>query len=138
MKLLALLATIGLMSCLACGGHENDDKNNALMAPGQDCKGCHGSFTVAGTVFGSASADTGSGLAGVSVVITDANQVDTTLITNAAGNFYTSAALALPLRKATVVRNGQHTDMSSAPEGGCNRCHTQPPTGGAPGRIHQP
>jgi hypothetical protein len=146
MKVSAFLAAVALASCLACGGHDDDDKNNELMAPGQNCLACHtpggsageASFSVAGTVFGSTTADTGSGLAGVSVVLTDANSVDTTLITNAAGNFFTRAALALPLKKAAVVINGQRTEMSAAPAGDCNRCHTQPAAGGAPGRIHAP
>lgn len=136
MKLVPLVAVLGLLACLACGGHDDDDKNNALMAPGQNCQACHAPFTVAGTVFGTASADTGTGLAGISVILTDANQVDTTLTTNAAGNFFTSAALALPLKKTAVVRNGQRTEMGAAPEGACNRCHALPPTGGAPGRIY--
>ncbi len=136
MKLVPLVAVLGLLACLACGGHEDDDKNNALMAPGQNCQACHAPFTVAGTVFGTASADTGTGLAGISVILTDANQVDTTLTTNAAGNFFTSAALALPLKKTAVVRNGQRTEMGAAPEGACNHCHALPPSGGAPGRIY--
>jgi len=136
MKLVSSLAILSLLAGLACGGHDDDDWNNQLMAPGQNCQACHGTFTVSGTVFGSASADTGSGLAGISVILTDANQVDTTLTTNAAGNFFTGAPLALPLRKAAVVRNGQRTEMSAAPEGACNRCHTLPPTGGAPGRLY--
>jgi len=135
MKLFAILAALGLASCLACGGHDDDDKNNELMAPGQNCQACHGSFKVAGTVFGSATADTGSGLRGIQVVITDANQVDTTLTTNAAGNFYTTAALALPLKKAVLVRNGTRTEMAGPPPGDCNRCHTLPPGGGSAGRL---
>ncbi|MBK9797834.1 MAG: hypothetical protein IPP58_15410 [Holophagaceae bacterium] len=135
MKLPNLLAVLSLASCLACGGHDDDDKNNELMAPGQNCQACHGSFKVAGTVFGSATADSGSGLAGIKVVITDANQMDTTLTTNAAGNFYTTTALALPLKKAAVLRNGTRTEMAGPPAGDCNRCHTLPPGGGAAGRL---
>lgn len=145
MKQYRFLALPILACALACGG-EGDDKNNAFMAPGEDCVACHKSggsareapFSVAGTVFASAMADPGSGLAGVSVILTDANDVETTLVSNAAGNFFTGAALALPLKKAAVLRNGQRTEMASAPEGACNRCHTQPPTGGASGRIHVP
>ena len=137
MKPARLLGLVLLASALACGGHDDDDKDNELMAPGQNCMDCHG-FTVAGTVFGSATADSGSGLAGVTVIITDANSVDTTLTTNAAGNFFSGAALALPLKKAAVVRNGTRTDMDGVPAGDCNRCHTLPATGGAAGRIHAP
>jgi len=137
MKLTPLLPALLLASALACGGHDDDDKNNELMAPGQNCQACHG-FTASGTVFGSANADSGSGLSGVTVVITDANSVDTTFTTNAAGNFFSGAALALPLKKAAVVRNGTRTEMSGVPAGDCNRCHTLPATGGAAGRIHAP
>ena len=144
MKTLGWLILVGLAGGLACGGHDDDDKNNELMAPGQNCQGCHApggsaggaAFSVAGTVFGSATADSGSGLAGVSVIITDANQMDTTLLTNAAGNFFSRVALPLPLKKVAVVRNAQRTEMSGAPEGACNRCHTLPPVGGTAGRIH--
>ena len=146
MKVPGVFAAVCLLSSLACGGHDDDDKNNERMAPGQNCMACHtpggpageASFTVAGTVFGSSTADTGSGLAGVSVIITDANGLDTLLTTNAAGNFFTRAALALPLKKAAVGINAQRTAMSAAPDGDCNRCHTQPAAGGAPGRIHAP
>jgi len=145
MKPYPFLALAILAGGLACGG-EGDDTNNAFMAPGQNCMACHkagGSaqeapFSVAGTVFASATADPGTGLAGVSVILTDANDVETTLVSNAAGNFFTGAALALPLKKAVVLRNGQRTEMAGAPEGACNRCHTQPPTGGASGRINVP
>ncbi|MCE1204395.1 MAG: hypothetical protein LWW79_07285 [Holophagaceae bacterium] len=137
MKLIPSLAALLLAFGLACGGHDDDDKNNELMAPGQNCLACHG-FTVAGTVFGTANADTGSGLGGITVIITDANSVDTTLTTNAAGNFFSTAPLALPLKKAAVVRNGTRTDMGGVPAGDCNRCHTLPASGGAAGRIHAP
>lgn len=146
MKPSSILPMLCLAACFACGGHDEDDKNNELMAPGQNCLACHApgglaggaSFSVAGTVFGSATADTGSGLAGVSVIITDANSVDTILTTNAAGNFFTRTALALPLKKVAVQRSGTRTEMAGPPMGDCNRCHTQPPAGGAPGRIHAP
>lgn len=145
MKPHALFALTTLACGLACGG-EGDDRNNAFMAPGQNCMACHKAggaaqeapFSVAGTVFASATADPGTGLAGVLVILTDANDVETTLVSNAAGNFFTGAALALPLKKTAVLRNGQRTEMASAPEGACNRCHTQPPTGEASGRIHVP
>lgn len=146
MRKVAVPAALALMVLLACGGHDDDDKNNELMAPGQNCLACHtpgGSageapFAAAGTVYGSATADSGAGLAGITVIITDANQADTTLTTNAAGNFYTRAPLALPLKKAVVVRNGVRTEMGGVPEGACNRCHTLPAAGGAGGRISAP
>lgn len=131
----ALGALVLLTALLGCGGH--DDEGGPLMSPGQNCVACH-AFTVAGTVYASATAGSGSGLAGVTVEVTDANQAVVTLTSNAAGNFYTTAAVALPLKKAAVVLNGQRTEMSGVPAGDCNRCHTVPGTGGASGRVHAP
>ena len=81
---LALGALALLTVLLACGGH--DEEGGPLMSPGQNCLACHG-FTAAGTVYGSATAGSGSGLAGVTVELTDANQAVVTLTSNAAGNF---------------------------------------------------
>ncbi|NTW87381.1 MAG: hypothetical protein HGB30_14590 [Holophagaceae bacterium] len=124
-----------LSGLLACGGR--DDEGDERMSPGQNCQACHG-FALAGTVYASATADSGAGLQGVTVEITDANQAVQTFTSNAAGNFFTRAALALPLQKAAVIRNGQRAEMSGPPAGDCNRCHTLPPTGAAVGRIHVP
>jgi hypothetical protein len=119
-----------LMTALlaACGG--GDDDGNALMKPGEDClaSGCHGTgsqrqFTVAGSVFPSAGAAASAGLANVAVVLKDAAGVETTLTTNAAGNFFSSVAMALPLTSVYLVRDGQRTDMRGTPLGACASCH---------------
>jgi hypothetical protein len=121
-------ATIVVLS--ACGGGEDGDEGNALMRPGEDClaSGCHSAsskrpLTVAGTVFPDFGSSASSGLSGVSVVITDSNGAQTTLTTNAAGNFYTAKAMALPLESVYLVRDGRRTDMAAAPEGSCASCH---------------
>lgn len=124
-----------LTGLLACGGH--DDEGDERMSPGQNCQACHG-FAIAGTVYGSAKADSGAGLGGVTIEVTDANAAVHTLTSNTAGNFMARATLPLPLQKAAVIQNGQRVEMSGAPAGDCNRCHTLPPTGGAAGRIHVP
>jgi phosphatidate phosphatase APP1 len=80
---------------------------------------------VAGTVFPNATAPASAGIAGVSVVVTDANNTKITLTSNVAGNFYTRQSLALPLQSVYLVRNGTRTEMGSAPNGSCasSACH---------------
>lgn len=129
------VALSSLVLIAGCGGGDDDDSSEGpLMRPGENCMACH-AFTVAGTVYPSASSAAGSGISGVSVIVTDANGQDTTLTTNAAGNFYTSARLAVPLRAVRLVRSGVTTAMGGAPGGACSTCHAQPPSGGAPGRV---
>jgi hypothetical protein len=129
---LALIAS-SLILLSACGGGEDD--GNALMRPGENCLQCHANFVVAGTVYPSATSAAGAGIAGVSVVVTDAKDVVTTMTSNAAGNFWGSSAITLPLKSAYVVRNGTRTDMLGAPGAGCSTCHNQPPASLAPGRL---
>jgi hypothetical protein len=123
------LPVIGALLALlvACGG---EDDGNALMRPGENCLagGCHNAggerpLTVAGTVYAAPDSPVNSGLADVSVVITDASGMLTTLTTNAAGNFYTGATLPLPLASVYVVHNGARTDKGGAPTGACASCH---------------
>ena len=121
-----LLPALLTATLTACGG--GDDESHATMSPGQNCmSGCHSNFTLAGTVFPSATSSASAGIAGVSIVVTDANNARTTLTSNAAGNFYASKTMALPLQ-VSVVRNGQTTEMgsplTSAAEGGCASCHS--------------
>ncbi len=92
-----------------------------LMLPGEDCLACHDGtygvkqFTAAGTWSGP----------NLIVSLTDANgttvsgATEPTLVTNSAGNFYTTTPLVLPLRSASV----QGRTMTQPPYSGCNRCH---------------
>lgn len=138
-RLLPLLFPLTIL--LACGQPEGNQ--GPLMSPGENCLGCHDgrdpeapAFTAAGTVFDSATATAAAGVAGATVIITDANKVETLLTTNAAGNFYTTKALAAPYTVA-VERNGKRAAMASAPStGGCATCHASPPANGAPGRVY--
>ncbi len=87
-----------------------------LMAPGQDCLSCHKvggaasghPFTAAGTVFAGS-----SGASGVAVTVGGV-----TMTSNAAGNFYTTAAIAFP---AACRINGSEGESMQA--GGCNACN---------------
>jgi hypothetical protein len=118
------------------------------MRPGENCQGCHGSGTgleqgrtwsVAGTVFDSFSAGPEEGVGGAEVRLTDRNGRELSLTSNHAGNFYSAEALAFPLQRACVERNGEVFCMRrEVPDGACNNCHNAPPTWGAPGRIRSP
>ena len=100
--------------------------NLAEMKPGARCGGCHTSggeaakhaFGAAGTAYAA-----GHALDDGLVEITDARGVKVALRTNAAGNFYTEAPLALPLH-VTLSKDGARASMPGvAPSGDCNGCH---------------
>jgi len=100
----------GCNRCHARGGLED----GPLMLPGEDCLPCHDGatappFTTAGTW----------GPPGRTVSISDANGKAVTLVTNAAGNFYTEEAIAFPLR-VSVAGEAMPDPVTY---GGCNRCH---------------
>lgn len=124
-------------------GPREEGEGGALMRPGENCLGCHNGtqreaprFTAAGTVFTSATASASAGLGGATVIITDANQAVTRLTTNAAGNFYTSKAIAAPYTVA-IEHAGTRLSMGAAPSsGGCASCHSSRPANGAPGRLY--
>jgi cytochrome c556 len=141
-SLICLLVSIFLLAGCGGGGHDNESDEggeggrNALMSPGEDCTACHSNFSVAGTVFPAAGSATGAGVVNATVVVIDANNQSTSLTTNAAGNFYTTNRLAMPLKQTFVIYNGVKTNMLSTPMGACSSCHTLPPKGNAPGRLH--
>ena len=127
-KLLFLMLPLLAASITACGGGDDGEGGSqALMSPGENRmrSGCHRNFTVAGTVFPSANSPASAGIAGVSVVVTDATNAQFPLTSNAAGNFYTSQRMTLPLQSVYVVRNGTRTEMGSSPDGACasSSCH---------------
>ncbi|MFM2069171.1 MAG: hypothetical protein RLZZ584_4080 [Pseudomonadota bacterium] len=153
---LLLSASLGLAGCGGGSGDNDNDNDNdnhsagqethqeiassngALMSPGEDCVACHragGSaaehpFSIGGTIYASAQAPAGAGIAGVTVVVTDARGQTVTMTTNAAGNFYSTAALAMPLQAAHVVRDGVRRSMgTSSFAGACASCHSPTATG---------
>lgn len=138
-RLAALAAASVLLA--ACGGGEGDE-GGPTMRPGSDCLSCHtggepGRFTAAGTVYGRGDAASGAGLAGVTVVLvgSGAGETPAPLVTNGAGNFYTSAKLTPPI-SITVTGNGGSVSRPSHHAGSCGGCH-QPGSGsGAPDRVH--
>ncbi len=114
---------------------------NGEHNPGQPCLTCHGPggegprFTLGGTIFSTAQG--GVAVAGATVVVVDANNVTTRLISASNGNFYSNATLALPLR-VSASKCPETKPMigaiASAQDGDCNSCH-QP---GTSGRIYLP
>jgi hypothetical protein len=74
----------------------------------------------------------------VSVVITDADGKETTLPTNAVGNFGTGAAVKMPYTAKVVSAKGTRVMKAAQMSGDCNACHTSKGDKGAPGRIMAP
>ena len=128
--------------------------NNANMKPGSACKSCHvllgaasgKTFDVGGTVYATAHEPddcNGVNVSGAVVVITDANNMETSLPVDAVGNFFHYdlfgfAALPPPLH-ARVEYNGKVRKMlTSMTTGDCDSCHTETGAMSAPGRIMLP
>jgi hypothetical protein len=121
------------------------DEGSSRMYPGRDCITCHAQhndaprFQIAGTVYPTGHEPNDcNGATNAVVEITDANGTVITLPINSAGNFFTTSAVAFPIRPS-VVFNGKRRSMNSSPRNGnCNNCHTQDGANGAPGRITLP
>ncbi len=126
----SLLLLLHVSSALGCNG---------TMLPGHACGSCHGlaaapAFGAAGTVYAGEAAAGGAGLEGATLEITDDDGQTVSLVTNEAGNFYTTTILTPPLQ-VTVSSDGARASMSDAPTGDCNRCHV-PDSALAPGHIY--
>jgi hypothetical protein len=115
------------------------------MLPGRVCGDCHKpdgealtTFTAAGTVYGARmGACDDPGLDGVTVEILDMDgAVQETMMTNAVGNFFTSAPIKLPMR-VRLSQAGKTAVMTSTMEiATCATCHQAEPQSGAPGRVY--
>jgi hypothetical protein len=120
------------------------NRESPVMHPGVACISCHASgegprFRIAGTVYPTGHEPNDcNGATSATIEVTDAGGKVTSLSVNAAGNFFTQAAVAFPIHVA-VVANGMRRSMSGAPPtGDCNTCHTQDGANLAPGRIALP
>jgi hypothetical protein len=111
-----------------------------FMSPGEACLACHSVgggattiWTAGGTVFPRPTSIPGQGVAGITVRILGATGIETVLVSNAAGNFYTPDPIVFP---ASVQIEGVgllRAMEDTLPDGDCNACHS--PTGAAGGRI---
>ncbi len=136
-------SAVVLFALAACGPATKStttaSAEGPTMRPGDNCLGCHDgatatAFTAAGTVYASATAAEGEGIAGATVTIAGATRTVST-DTNAAGNFFITDAFGFPAT-VKVTRNGTTRTMSTPlTKGGCaasNLCHP------AAGRVHVP
>jgi hypothetical protein len=142
-----------LLVCGACAEDAADSElgfsTGPLMRPGDNCLRCHRAqnteypsapdWSAAGTVFPGPDSPTSDGVPDVRVILSDADGDEIeTLVTNRAGNFYTDTELPTGFRVA-LEYEGERIDMPCAPPAGnCGACHSDPPIGGAPGRIFLP
>ncbi len=111
------------------------------MDPGDTCPSCHNSFQIAGTVYPTAHEATDcDGVTGsnLSVVITDAKGTVQTLAVDAVGNFYSTAAIAMPFHAKVVSKTTERDMVAAQTSGDCNLCHSVDGLNGAPGRILSP
>ena len=115
----ALLLVLAAAACVP--------EHGPTMRPGEDCISCHGggtgaepakAWTLAGTVYPALDAEPEAGLEGAQVEVTDANEVSFTLRTNLSGNFYSSEALAFPLKRLCIAYGGDERCMTQAAQNG--------------------
>lgn len=105
---------------------------------GRDCfDSCHAhGFTLAGTLYTSATNNTG--FAGATITIRDSQNQTLDVVVQANGNFYTKAPIAFPVVVMASACPYSVKMTASAANGRCNStaCHAQ--SGGPAGQIHLP
>jgi hypothetical protein len=139
----------------------NEDVCNgdSRMNPGNACISCHKAadepdkqFWIAGTVYPTLHEEnycygvdgSNGSLAGLQVIVTDANKKDWTLDVGSSGNFFLShdvtGSFKGPYSARVVSKDGTMVNAMKDPQtsGDCNSCHTQAGVNMAPGRITSP
>jgi hypothetical protein len=122
------------------------NRGSSAMHPGMACINCHQSsdgpsLAIAGTVYPTVhEPDDCDGVTGgaVHVVITDATGQTFQLNVNSAGNFYSSAPIAMPFHAKVVSASGERAMTAAQTTGDCNSCHTVNGANSAPGRNTVP
>jgi hypothetical protein len=123
----------------------NGNEGSSVMRPGGACITCHTmrggpAYTVAGTVYPTVHEPNDcNGVNGaVTVVVTDANGVVTSIGVNSVGNFNSRANITAPFH-VKVTNGAKVRAMAGAlTAGDCNSCHTVAGVNGAPGRVMAP
>lgn len=96
---------------------------------GQDCMQCHGDFSVAGTLYTTATGSTA--IAGATITIKDASGQTEDVVTQQNGNFYSFNAHSFPLTvyasecQISTTAQMMVAQVQSSSSGGCNMsgCH---------------
>jgi hypothetical protein len=154
-----LLAPAALAACdpvhddakAALGPEAPGVRRGPLHRPGQPCLVCHDGatgdpqrFTVAGTVYETPGERSPS--VGATVSLVDVNGSATSLISNAAGNFYATPGQydpTFPIQATVEGPAGQTVHMETLiegngtvePNGGCASCHFDPAGANSPGHV---
>ena len=140
MKAIAIAAACALVACI---GQTPEDRERAAVVsigdkgpehnPGSPCLLCHG-FGMAGTIYRRAADETG--LAGVTVKMTDADGRVFTEVSNATGNFIVRDAVTYPVH-VEISASGARKPMRNVIHqwGSCAECHTPDKGASSAGRI---
>ena len=120
-----------------------NDCINAVASPGSghhhagaDCASCHDGlgaslrWTVAGTLYSTATG--GTAISGATIEVVDANGKTLKLATYDNGNFYTTSAVAKPLKVRASKCPNDAKMVATVSDGSCNGCHNSAM------RIHLP
>ena len=132
--------------CLSGQAWNDGENGSPLMHPGRDCLACHQSrgeaegVVLGGTVYdGDGEPDDCYGLAGVTLQLTDANNVVHQVTSNASGNFMIEeTAIATPYSAKLLYQGRERAMLGMQTSLSCNGCHTETGANGAPGRILAP
>ncbi len=117
-------APSGSFQCRNATSNYGSGQHNA----GQDCMNCHSNWTVAGTLYTTATGSTPA--AGATVTVIDANNHSLDLVVQANGNFYTQSSVTFPITLyasdcPTVQMMTAQMTSANNNNGGCNQtgCH---------------
>jgi mono/diheme cytochrome c family protein len=123
----------------------NGDDGSPNMHPGGACLTCHASrggpsYKIAGTVYPTAHEpnDCDGVATALTVVVTGADGVSTSLPVNSVGNFYSRSAVVAPFHVKVTDGTKERAMTQAVTAGDCNSCHTEQGANGAPGRIMAP
>jgi len=138
-------------ACLNChtggGGTAEDDGGGDDGGGGGDDGGGGGDdgaplYTLAGTVYPTAHEPNdcvSNRLSGAVVTVFDSTgRAIATMTVNAAGNFFSTAAVRFPITARVTFQGRERVMTTPQNSGNCNSCHTQNGANGAPGRILAP
>jgi hypothetical protein len=127
------------------------DKDSPQMNPGRSCVKCHAEtndpthaplYTVGGTVMQAEHEDDDCrGVAGMTIILTDATGKEWTMTGNSAGNFWLEPdeLVAMPYTARIVDRSGrERAQQTPVSDGDCASCHTRDGANGAAGRLLPP